>query len=44
LKKALVLLNIVLLLLPKITGNGTVEQLKNIAPSENGAIAAARHD
>jgi len=27
-KKVLVLLNIVLLLLPKITGNGTVEQLK----------------
>jgi len=28
LKKVLVLLNIVLLLLPKMTGNGTVEQLK----------------
>jgi len=39
-----VLLNIVLLLPPKITGNGTVEQIKNIAPSDIGAIAPARHD
>jgi hypothetical protein len=30
LKKALVLLNIALLLPPKITGNGTVEQIKTL--------------